>query len=86
VKDGKIQKREGPLPGEDEPLHAYITATDAGAIERGVKKVYLHMYMKVLHKNTCSMLMIKVLWVDLNCYNYVLKHVLCQNMFETNLS
>lgn len=39
VKDGKISKREGPLPGEDEPLHAYITSADPAAIERAVQKV-----------------------------------------------
>jgi len=27
--EGKVGRREGfPLPGEDEPLHAYITATN----------------------------------------------------------
>lgn len=32
-------RREGPLPGENEPLHAYITGTDQAVIKRGCDKV-----------------------------------------------
>ncbi|VDP12734.1 unnamed protein product [Onchocerca flexuosa] len=28
VKEGKLGRREGPMPGENEPLHAYVTGTD----------------------------------------------------------
>lgn len=35
VKDGKLARKEaGPLPGEDEPLHAYITGTTIEVVER----------------------------------------------------
>lgn len=39
IKEGKLGTRPGPLPGENEPLHAYITATDNEAIKRGCDKI-----------------------------------------------
>ena len=39
VKEGKVSKFAGPLPGEDEPLHAYITSTDPEIIKGAVLKV-----------------------------------------------
>merc|ERR1719431_2011954 len=40
VKEGKIGRKDGqPLPGEDEPLHAYVTATDPEAVKRAVNKI-----------------------------------------------
>lgn len=40
VKEGKIGRKDGqPLPGEDEPLHAYITANDPENVKNAVQKV-----------------------------------------------
>lgn len=39
IKEGKLGGRQGPLPGENEPLHAYITGTDPIVIKRGCDKV-----------------------------------------------
>ncbi|KAI1714174.1 splicing factor 1 helix-hairpin domain-containing protein [Ditylenchus destructor] len=39
VKEGKLGRREGPLPGENEPLHAYITGTDHATIKKGCEKI-----------------------------------------------
>ena len=40
VKEGKVGLKDGrPLPGEDEPLHAYITATNLEAVRKAVEKV-----------------------------------------------
>ena len=40
VKEGKIGRKDGmPMPGEDEPLHAYITATDPAHVTHAVSKV-----------------------------------------------
>merc|ERR1719336_1814621 len=40
VKEGKVGRKDGqPLPGEDEPLHAYVTATDPEAVKRAVNKI-----------------------------------------------
>lgn len=36
VKEGKVGK---PLPGEDEPLHAYVTASSMDAIKKAVDRV-----------------------------------------------
>ncbi|MCP9257141.1 hypothetical protein DINM_000359 [Dirofilaria immitis] len=49
VKEGKLGRREGPMPGENEPLHAYVTGTDYTVIKRLVKKfVMLKMYCLLL--------------------------------------
>jgi len=40
VKEGKVGRNNGqPLPGENEPLHAYITSTDADCVKRAVNRV-----------------------------------------------
>lgn len=39
VKEGKFGRRDGPLPGENEPLHAYVTSNDSQAIKRAVERV-----------------------------------------------
>lgn len=45
VKDGKIGRKDGqPLPGEDEPLHAYVTANNPENVKKAVEKVYQWIY------------------------------------------
>ncbi|KAF5402761.1 Splicing factor [Paragonimus heterotremus] len=40
VKEGKVGRRDGlPMPGEDEPLHAFVSAPVAEAVEKAVKKI-----------------------------------------------
>ncbi|CAH1795116.1 unnamed protein product [Owenia fusiformis] len=40
VKEGKIGRKDGqPLPGEDEPLHAYITANNPENVKKAVEKI-----------------------------------------------
>lgn len=39
IKEGKLGRREGPLPGENEPLHAYVTGPTHEIIKRAVNKV-----------------------------------------------
>ena len=40
MKEGKIGRKDGqPLPGEDEPLHAYITATNPENVTKAALKV-----------------------------------------------
>ena len=40
VKEGKVGRKDGqPLPGEDEPLHAYVTATDPESVKKAVNKI-----------------------------------------------
>jgi splicing factor 1 len=40
VKDGKIGRKDGqPLPGEDEPLHAYVTASIPENVKKAVDRV-----------------------------------------------
>ena len=40
VKEGKIGRKDGmPMPGEDEPLHAYITATNPDNVAKATAKV-----------------------------------------------
>lgn len=40
VKEGKVGRKDGqPLPGEDEPLHAYITANNLEAVKKAVERV-----------------------------------------------
>ncbi|WAQ96888.1 SF01-like protein [Mya arenaria] len=40
VKDGKIGRKDGqPLPGEDEPLHAYVTANNPENVLKAVEKI-----------------------------------------------
>ncbi|VDO01396.1 unnamed protein product [Rodentolepis nana] len=40
VKDGKLVRRDGmPIPGEDEPLHAFISATTPESCQKAVEKI-----------------------------------------------
>lgn len=40
IKEGKIGRKDGqPLPGEDEPLHAYITGPTIEAVQKACAKV-----------------------------------------------
>lgn len=40
VKEGKIGRKDGqPLPGEDEPLHAYVTAINPENVKKAVEKI-----------------------------------------------
>ncbi|CAH8433691.1 unnamed protein product [Dicrocoelium dendriticum] len=40
VKEGKVGRRDGlPMPGEDEPLHAFVSAPIAEAVEKAVRKI-----------------------------------------------
>ncbi|XP_049784088.1 splicing factor 1-like [Schistocerca cancellata] len=40
VKEGKVGRKDGqPLPGEDEPLHAYVTANNPEAVKKAVDKI-----------------------------------------------
>lgn len=40
VKEGKVGRKDGqPLAGEDEPLHAFITASNPEAVKRAVDKI-----------------------------------------------
>lgn len=45
VKEGKVGRKDGqPLPGEDEPLHAYITATNPEHVKKAVERVNLRLF------------------------------------------
>lgn len=45
VKEGKVGRKDGqPLPGEDEPLHAYITATNPEHVKKAVERVNSHRF------------------------------------------
>lgn len=40
VKEGKVGRKDGqPLPGEDEPLHAFITAANLECVKKAVEKI-----------------------------------------------
>ncbi|VDL65882.1 unnamed protein product, partial [Nippostrongylus brasiliensis] len=39
VKEGKLGSRLGPMPGENEPLHAYVTGTDQATIKKACDKI-----------------------------------------------
>ena len=40
VKEGKVGRKDGqPLPGEDEPLHAFITASNPEYVKKAVDKI-----------------------------------------------
>lgn len=49
VKEGKVARKDGqPLPGEDEPLHAYVTGNNPEYVQKAVNKVYFFI-LKHLH-------------------------------------
>ncbi|CAL4088135.1 unnamed protein product, partial [Meganyctiphanes norvegica] len=40
VKEGKVGRKDGgPMPGEDEPLHAYVTASNPESVKKAVDKI-----------------------------------------------
>ncbi|CAO4372083.1 unnamed protein product [Caenorhabditis nigoni] len=39
IKEGKLTNRLGPMPGENEPLHAYVTGTDMNVIKKACEKI-----------------------------------------------
>lgn len=40
VKEGKVGRKDGqPLPGEDEPLHAFVTASNQDNVRKAVDRV-----------------------------------------------
>lgn len=40
IKEGKVGRKDGqPLPGEDEPLHALVTASNAESVKKAVDQV-----------------------------------------------
>jgi splicing factor 1 len=39
VKEGKLLRRDGPMPGENEPLHAFVTGTDPTVIKAACEKI-----------------------------------------------
>ena len=40
VKEGKVGHKDGrPLPGQDEPLHAYVTASNPENVKKAVDRV-----------------------------------------------
>ena len=41
IKEGKLLRRDGPMPGENEPLHAYVTGTDMTVIKKACERVSL---------------------------------------------
>lgn len=53
MKEGKIGRKDGqPLPGEDEPLHAYVTANNLEHVKKAVEKVTSvpHLYRSSINK------------------------------------
>lgn len=49
VKEGKVGRKDGqPLPGEDEPLHAYITATNPEHVKKAVERVSISRFFKTI--------------------------------------
>lgn len=51
VKEGKVGRKDGqPLPGEDEPLHAYITATNPECVKKAVERVGIFFFDGMLNK------------------------------------
>lgn len=40
MKEGKLARKDGqPLPGEDEPLHAFVTGPTQESVMKAVQKV-----------------------------------------------
>uniref|UniRef100_A0AC34Q5E1 Branchpoint-bridging protein n=1 Tax=Panagrolaimus sp. JU765 TaxID=591449 RepID=A0AC34Q5E1_9BILA len=39
VKEGKLLRRDGPMPGENEPLHAYVTGNDIAIIKKACERI-----------------------------------------------
>lgn len=53
VKEGKVARKDGqPLPGEDEPLHAYVTGNNPEYVQKAVNKVYFFSLNPLLNSLT----------------------------------
>lgn len=52
VKEGKVGRKDGqPLPGEDEPLHAYVTANNPECVKKAVDKVCVNQTLVLNRKS-----------------------------------
>ena len=56
MKDGKMGLiKYGPMPGEDEPLHAYISGATAEIVAQAVEKVSIRLPLRPLpHMSSLS--------------------------------
>lgn len=56
VKEGKVGRKDGqPLPGEDEPLHAYVTANNPECVKKAVDKVNILFSLSIFNfLNLCN--------------------------------
>ena len=65
VKEGKIGRKDGqPLPGEDEPLHAYITANDPANVKKAVAKVSVYSDIYVRVHTHCCFSRYQISWIE----------------------
>lgn len=49
VKEGKVGRKDGqPLPGEDEPLHAFVTGNSNESVKKAVNKVHIDILLWLL--------------------------------------
>jgi len=39
VKEGKVGRKDGPMPGEDEPLHAFVTGNNLDSVNKAVQRI-----------------------------------------------
>lgn len=54
VKEGKVARKDGqPLPGEDEPLHAYVTGNNPEYVQKAVNKVFFNKFITVYLYYNC---------------------------------
>jgi len=43
VKEGKVGYKDGrPLPAQDEPLHAFVTSSNADNVKKAIDKVHVY--------------------------------------------
>ena len=58
VKEGKVGRKDGQmLPGEDEPLHALVTANTMDNVKKAVEQVRVHptcSYLTPKHSTVCQ--------------------------------
>lgn len=94
VKEGKIGRKDGqPLPGEDEPLHAYVTANNPENVKKAVEKVILYCHftlniMKDTHllfRCTVQPFMNKVTHLLCNSASYFKVNMLWESLWKTVL-
>lgn len=92
VKEGKIGRKDGqPLPGEDEPLHAYVTANNPENVKKAVEKVILYCHftlniMKDTHllfRCTVQPFMNKVIHLLCNSASYFKVNMLWESLWKT---